>query len=529
MTRRLLAGLVAVAVLPAAVPAVAGAPAPARIDLASADTLFGDLGAARGDARAVAARALRSYAPRLGVDASDIRLDTVRHSLVGTHVRGTEVRDGVPVAGTYALVSIVGGRVVQVAARDSDLPGTAVASPVSAAVAVTSALRAARVTSTVVPSRATRLLVAKDGRLVDTYRVGVLSLKPAVALTYDVAAADGRVLAVRDDKRYVDGSATVFDPNPVVTSRNTKLRQTGVDQLGVDTDLDSAELAKQLRTLPLKQLDPTMLAAGRLVGPWVTIHGPVGPSVDGKFAFTRGDPRFEATMAYAHIDRIQRYFQSLGFRPDRETGANAESQDVVTTRVEGFDNSFYQPANDVMLLGTGGVDDGEDAEVIIHEYGHAVQDDQVPGWGDAHEGGSMGEGFGDFLAAAYYARTSGGFGDACVADWDATSYSTANPPCLRRMDSRKRYPADLENEVHADGELWSALLWRVRNNLGRNAVQKSDNAIKLVLTSHEFLTPSAEFGDAVAALRQAARALKQPTWARYVDAAARASGMPLNP
>jgi hypothetical protein len=528
VNRRLLAGLAAAAVLSACLPALAGDATRTRIDLAADDTLYGDLGSARGDARDVAARALRANADRLGVDASRFRVETVRHSLVGTHVRGREYRGGVPVDGTYSLVSIVDGRVAQVTAGDSDLAGAPVASPLSRVAALSAALRRAGVASPL-KSNAERLLVARGGALADVWRVSVISLAPAVAATYDVSAATGRVLAVRDDKQYVDGSATVFDPNPVVTARNTKLRQTGVDQLGVDTDIDSAELAKQLRTLPLKSLDPTALASGRLVGPWVTIHGPVGPSLDGKFAFTRGDPRFEATMAYAHLDRIQRYFQSMGFMPQRENGVNDESQDVIASRVEGFDNSFYQPANDIMLLGTGGVDDGEDAEVIVHEYGHAVQDAQVKGWGATAEGGAMGEGFGDFLAASYYARTSGGFGDVCVADWDSTSYSTSNPPCLRRMDSKKKYPDDIADEVHDDGEMWSALLWRVRQNLGSNAVQRSDNAIKLVLTSHEFLTPQAEFGDAVAALRQAARSLKHPEWVRYVDAAARAGRMPLNP
>jgi len=526
--RRLLALLSASAVVTAGLPALATPTPSARIDLVADDALYGDLGAARGDARTVAAQALRTYAGRLGADAARFRLDTVRHSLVGTHVRGVEVRDGVKVDGTYALVSVVDGRVWQVAARDSDLPGRPVAAPVPAAVALAAALKHAHVTTTIVPSHVERLLVPNAGRLVDTYRVGVLSAKPAVSMTYDVSAATGQVLSARDDGQYVDGSATVFDPNPVVTSRNTKMRQAGVDNV-VDTDLDSPELTKQLRTLPLKGLDATQLAAGRLVGPWVTVIGSVAPSTDGKFAYTRGDPRFEATMAYAHLDRLQRYFQSLGFLPQRENGANAESQEVVAMHVEGFDNSFYRPSEDVILFGAGGVDDAEDAEVIVHEYGHAVQDDQVPGWGDTHEGGSMGEGFGDFLAATYYARTSGGFGDVCVADWDATTYSTGNPPCLRRMDTKKKYPDDMEQEVHADGEMWAALLWRVRQNLGRNAVQRSDNAIKLVLTSHEFLTPSAEFGDAVAALRTASKALKHPEWARYVDAAARAGKMPLNP
>ncbi len=374
---------------------------------------------------------------------------------------------------------------------------------------------------------------AVQGRLVDTWHVPVVSLEPATAGTVDVSAATGRPLRFRDDAKYVDGSATVFDPNPVVTSRNTKLREPGAD-VGLiaaqpDTDLDSAELTAQLRTLPLKGLDATQLAAGHLSGPWVNVYGHVAPSTDGKFTYTRGMPGFEATMAYAHLDRLQRYIQSLGFDPKREKGVNDESQDIVAARVEGFDNSFYHPAEDVIVYGTGGVDDAEDAEVIVHEYGHAIQDAQVDGWGATDEGGAMGEGFGDFLAASYYGRSSGGFGDLCVADWDATSYSKASPPCLRRMDSKKKYPDDVEGEVHADGEMWSALLWRLRASLPGNAVQKSDNVIRLVLTSHELLTSQAEFGDAVAALRTAAKALKHPEWAGLVNKAAKPGNMPLNP
>jgi Zn-dependent metalloprotease len=531
VNRRHLAGLLAAALVSVALPAMAAQQGTTRIDLLADHVAYGDLGPAKGDPRAVAASALRRYAARLGVEASRFRFDTVRQSPMGTHVRGTEVRGGVPVAGTAALVTIVDGRVWQVSAYGAgDVTGAPAAAPIPAATAIARALAAARVSTPLVPSRAERVLVPTHGRLVDTYRVGVLSAVPAVARTYDVSAADGRVLATRDDLQHIDGTATVFDPNPVVTKRDTKLRQPGVDQAGVDTDLDSAELTAQLKTLPLKGLDATQLAAGKLTGPWADIVGPSVPSVDGKFTFTRGLPQFESTMAYAHVDRLQRYIQSLGFDPKRERGVNAEPQTMVTLHVESYDNSFYQPANDVIVYGTGGVDDAEDAEVVVHEYGHAVQDAQVDGWGASHEGGSMGEGFGDFLAASYYARTSKGFGDVCVADWDSTSYrATANPPCLRRMDSKKKYPADLKNEVHDDGEMWSALLWRMRQGLGTTATSRSDNSIKLVLTSHELLTPQAEFGDAVAALRTAARALRHPEWVKVIDAAAKAGKMPLNP
>jgi hypothetical protein len=64
------------------------------------------------------------------------------------------------------------------------------------------------------------------------------------------------------------------------------------------------------------------------------------------------------------------------------------------------------------------VRDAEDAEVIFHELGHAIQDAQVPGL--LNDGGeevrAISEGFGDYWAASYYA----GFGPKDAA-WDTFS------------------------------------------------------------------------------------------------------------
>ena len=120
-----------------------------------------------------------------------------------------------------------------------------------------------------------------------------------------------------------------------------------------------------------------------------------------------------------------------------------------------------------MLLGAGGVDDGEDAEVIVHEYGHAIQDAQVPGYGATAEGGAMGEAFGDFLAAAYYAPRSRRLRRHLRHGVGRDELQQRPPqPCLRRIDSAKRYPKDIVGAVHTDGELWSAYLWRIREQLG---------------------------------------------------------------
>jgi len=538
MRRFMLPALASLILVSAASPSEVGIQVTSR----GRGVIRGDLGGARGGPIAAAESALDRIGGLLGAGRAEFAIDSVRRSIIGTHVRGREARGGVPVDGTSAAVHILDGRIAQVEARPSRLAGRPVSAPIERRVAVAAALNRLGVKTPTHPAVSERLLVRHGNRLVDAWRISVFSLVSAVAAEVDVAATDGRVLAVRDNRLYADGTATVFDPNPIQSTKNPSLRQPAEQGLPVDADLDSAELTAALLTRPMKEYDPIFLPAGRILGPYVDVLG-TGPVVGLEpniFTFTRGDPRFETTNAYVHIDTIQRYFQSLGFTGP--AAVNAEPQNVYTLRVEGFDNSFYQPGNDIIVFGAGGVDDAEDAEVVIHELGHAIHDAQVPGWGNTHEGGSMGEGWGDFLAGAYYARTSDGFGDVCIADWDATSYSNANPPCLRRLDEDKQYPGDMEGEVHADGEIWSAFLWDLRSRLGcaqedaspecaeprPEAEILSDRILKLVLTSHELLTPNARFGDAVAALITAADALGHAEWVPPITTSATKYGLPLD-
>lgn len=77
---------------------------------------------------------------------------------------------------------------------------------------------------------------------------------------------------------------------------------------------------------------------------------------------------------------------------------------------------------------------------------------------------------------------------------DATAYSRDDPPALRRLDSTKRYPRDIVKEVHADGEIWSACLWQIREAVGR---ARTDT---LVLAHHFLIRRAANFENAAEAL-----------------------------
>jgi zinc metalloprotease ZmpB len=138
----------------------------------------------------------------------------------------------------------------------------------------------------------------------------------------------------------------------------------------------------------------------------------------------------------------------------------------------GADNSFAtdHPKNE-LRFGKGGVDDAEDAEVILHEYGHAIHFLQNFSFG-SEEAGAISEGFGDYWAVTVSDLVAKSLGVPeveplpCVADWDSTSYTRTVPHCLRRVDTDLHYPKDLNGEVHHDGQIWSRALWDIRQALG---------------------------------------------------------------
>jgi zinc metalloprotease ZmpB len=253
--------------------------------------------------------------------------------------------------------------------------------------------------------------------------------------------------------------AQVFAPNPVADLGI----QTLTDQKDADYFSADPALAKAYHRVTLTDLD----GSGALTGTYAKVLSDTGKAATGtSFVYTRDQDQFEQVMGYYWVTRAQLYIQSLGF--GSTLPAVNKRQQLLRINQFGGDNSFYREGTGklTITLGKGGVDDAEDAEVIVHEYGHSVQDNQVPGFGSSPEAGAIGEAFGDYLAVTVSAHEAPTADEPCVADWDSTSYTSTVPHCLRRVDGNKHYPEDLEGEVHADGEIWSRALWDIRTALG---------------------------------------------------------------
>ena len=408
---------------------------------------------------------------------------------------------GVPVLGAQAIVADSPGIAPELSV-DSTIAGIAAPTPprVPRGFAVAVAQRVAGV-KRLAAQPAAELAVAPEGHGKLVWVVTLPSTRPLADYRVLVSATTGRVLETRDRlMEFQTGQAKLYDPNPVV-------EQGSYTGLGADhADGNTALLTGLRLAVALPRLSDGQSC---LVGRWAkaVMHLTRDPVCSASLDWTgikRSSDRFEALMAYYHVDRAEAYIQSLGF-----TNIQNRRQ-VLLADATTQDNSFYRPSDRTITYGSGGVDDAEDADVILHEYGHSIQDDQVTGFGLSFAAGSMGEGFGDYWAAAMSSRSPGppaNEWNVCIFDWDGVSYITGTPHCGRRADSTMtRQQAQSTNgcrsDVHCVGTVWSSALWDLRLALGNDGQGRSVMD-RVVLASHFRLTPVASFANGADALQEA--------------------------
>ncbi len=196
-------------------------------------------------------------------------------------------------------------------------------------------------------------------------------------------------------------------------------------------------------------------------------------SVTPQFKFNRSQSGFEDVNAFYHLTHYRNYINSLGFDAanetiDVDTHAQGETSDP--------DNSFFAPGYSPrrIFYGIGGVNDAEDADVIIHEYGHFISYNAAPGSNNGKERNSLDEAFGDYNAASY-SRSLNTFNQDWVYNWDGHNQFWKG----RVVNSTKVYPNDLvSSSIYPNAEIWSAVLFALNKEIGRGPTDS------LVLETH---------------------------------------------
>lgn len=365
------------------------------------------------------------------------------------------------------------------------------------------------------------LVDAHDGRFIYGYNAAT-KLHAAHDSATDTPSTARPSTPSSTAKIQTDGSGLVFDPDPLTTA--------GVSYGGSyvnNDDADANVLTDELFAVALQELTERN---GRfyLEGPHVRIVGsnpryypgsnadsvnyspPSESSPDG-FTYTRAHDGFEAVNAYYHVDKSQRYIESLA-----PAFTNSPSESIrVNPHGEGDnDNSFYYPSLNLISFGQGGVDDGEDASVIWHEYGHVILDRVVPdylGPGSPYIVRAFHEGWSDYWAASYRRSLVTRSGLAAsdfdwreLFSWDAGTFWPG-----RYLTHSGTYPTSLTNtNIYRDGLLWAATLMEIFTALEtpNGLVQARTISDRLNLQSHYYLPSnpfSFTFRDAAIALLQA--------------------------
>ena len=337
-----------------------------------------------------------------------------------------------------------------------------------------------------------------------------LRVEPGTDLTGDwevlVDAQSGEVFRSQDLACYHEpattatGSATVFNPDPL-SSAQVSYGATGYVDGG---DADTAQLTSQLAAVSLLDIDFTA-GIHTLKGPYAEIQDFESPfkglftQAGSVFNATRNPDVFEAANTYYHIDTLMRYINTPGpgglgltVLPYQYSGGVRFDPHGLN----GADNSHYLSGSGRVSFGEGGVDDDEDADVIIHELGHGLHD-----WvtlGGLSQVNGLSEGSGDYIAQSY-SRSFNQWPTSApqyhwVFDWDGH-----NPFWNGRVTNWPNlYPGGLTGQIHTDGQIWATCLMRIWNQLGR---QKTD---KVFLEGLGMTTGSTNQDDAAQALMQAA-------------------------
>ena len=443
----------------------------------------------------------RNDTDHLQGDRSNLRLVEVEHGLASTTTRFQQTYDGLPIFGAFVTVNQgPNGEFQQVFDQGYENLQTVeqIGAHVSAEMAESSAMDHADAFLTFSPTRGEKVwYVGDNNTATQAWQLTVYTYDRIGDFLTVVSANDGNVEFQENRAAFATGSGLAYDPNPFQTIGGGLAGPDG----GLEDNNDQANvLLNSARVnVTLEGLDD---GTGLIKGEFVdlsTLNSPTLPDVDADeptriYNYDRDDERFEQVNVYYAVDSVQRYIHTLGFDDDSGPTMNGirDFATLANAHWTGLDESLYSTADDAILFGDGNVDNAEDADIVVHEYGHAIQHDQNAAWGGG-EMDAMGEGFANYLAASFHFEKGNQVHQAdhaaAVGEWDQVEISPFEPPFFSRVDGLKQYPDDLTGDPHEDGEIWSAALWDLREIFGPRDIET------VILESHFGLPANATMPD----------------------------------
>ncbi len=416
-------------------------------------------------------------AARLGLggaaEAAELPVRWVRAGKAATVVRFAQTLDGLPVHGGEIAVAVgPGGWISFVSSSYLAALGPLVNRPrLDGAAALDAAVAHLGADAVATLALDQRIFRAADGARVVWRALIDPKGEPEGEWEVLVDAETGAILAAEDKLFYVDGTGKVFEPDPL----SSALVAYGTTGYVDGNDADTPQLTAQTFDVTLRDLT---LSTGTysLLGPyaacidWDTPVGTCPTNATGIFPDTRASQNFEGVNVYHHIDSMMRYLNvtlGLGIMPHQYSqGVQFDPHGF-----NGADNSSYSSGTGRLRFGEGGVDDAEDADVVIHELGHGLHD-----WatgGSLSQAQGLSEGVGDYFAQSYswaYPNqwTPGAPAYHWVFDWDGHNPFWSGRVTNWVVVPTRVFPTHLSGSIHSDGQFWSTCSLRSWQVIGRD-------------------------------------------------------------
>src|SRR5690606_16426898 len=158
------------------------------------------------------------------------------------------------------------------------------------------------------------LIDAHTGELLQLFNQATHAWESGSVGAWESGSADWvHVASPTQSAVQVDGSGLAFDPDPLTTAGVSY----GAPYIDAG-DSDVPELNAERVEVVLRDITQGEDGLYRLEGPFVRVDGtinatytPPAEADPNGFRYTRSDAHFEAVMVYYHIDKSQRYLQSL--------------------------------------------------------------------------------------------------------------------------------------------------------------------------------------------------------------------------
>jgi len=294
----------------------------------------------------------------------------------------------------------------------------------------------------------TKLVIAPAQRFRLAYQVKLFCRNPLGLFVLLVDARNGDLLYCKNELLFSRVTGNVYDVNPDETPlaempiRDMKATASGGTVYFTDAD---------------GYYDAEGQVSAHLEGPYCKALNDdfTRASWDGDATFVWDyapmSTHFDEVCAFYHVNLIHAWFKDhLGF--------NGVDFPVSVTVHYGNDmnNAFFSPTYNGIYVGDGTLrDPAHDADIVMHEYGHAVVHNTAS---IDFASQALDEGYADYFTCSYH-------DDPLIGEWWM-------PPYLRNLDNDMVYPFDLAGEPHHDGQIWSGALWDIRKKYGADVADR---------------------------------------------------------